>query len=191
MAKIKGYKIKKNACLKDFLDLGFQEKIGNKEILEAYEQKKKEALEQNKEFCLEPIEPIVSGCYKIFNVSKGSKAYKMVLDLFNDQKYQKEYRSILQELLDALNITFYEKELGVNNIKILVNEDEHFEEYATLWKLEYDFDDDFLTFTHLDKTFPFSYYDCEVLKEYCGDLIDVMLENKLIRKTKIEIKDVI
>lgn len=120
--------------------------------------------------------------FKIVKLSKESKAYQMVVNVFNNAKWQEE--SLIPEAILA-----YE-ELGVKwedfvdeegNVKKTVIEDEHFIEMYTTWRIEIDMEEDKLVgFTTGDMSFPYTFYNRDILDMFCEDEINKLFEEGLI-----------
>lgn len=126
---------------------------------------------------------------KVVKLPYDSLIVKKVIEMYNSPKWQ-------EEVLDKLKLEEEFKKVGIffenildemsGKMKKLVVEDKNFIEMVTTWRLEVNFSDDcLLYFTTSDMSFPFSFYNKDILDTFCKNEIEDLKKKGIIEETDV------
>lgn len=148
-----------------------------------------EYLVDNEGFDFLPLEITTDSVVcKMVKLDYDSNIVQNVIAMYNSEKWQKEVLDdlLLEEEFKKIGIffeKFYDEE---GNEKREVVQNENFLEMITFWRVEINFSDcNLLYFTTGDMSFPYAFYDKNVLDEYCSSLIDDLKKKGIIEETDV------
>ena len=162
------YKIKENVTMEDFLNNGYD-----------YLTPEMAGVNIMMEFVV----------YKEIPQKKNAASTRLVIELFNDENWQR-FNLIEENLLklNSLGIEFEEVYSENGDKHLSVVENKSLFDFAKKWRIEINFteEEQWLSFTFGDLTFPWSYYNIELLNVYCKKEIERLKELDLIEEFKVE-----
>lgn len=149
-----------------------------------YEKKIEDFLENG--YDLMPVEIVEKEniIFKIIKMAYDSDAVKMVISIYNNEEWQKEYLSLegAEEIYNSLGIFWEDVIDETGKTKRMVKESEDFLEMISTWRIEIDMDGDKMVgFTTGDMSFPYTYYNRSVLDKYCEEEVERLFDLGLIK----------
>ena len=148
-----------------------------------YEKKPEHLLDLGYDFMPIDIVEKENVLFKIFKMPNDGPAIKLVIGVFNNPDWQENNLNIPGVLgaYEELGIKWEEYADEEGNVKKVVVEDENFIDMFTTWRIEIDMDDDrLLGFTTGDMSFPYTFYNRDILDTFCDDEIDYLFQEGIL-----------